>query len=156
MKTKTLSLLLGIILLASCGKSAPKGDSPEVKKQIVDKVISIIVDKGRYSDKKVLIDALHGKDTRETQQFMTWADNNPFIQNSKEFQLLCDSARTAGLITVKDIRTESIDKEIKKTECKATFSVGVLSFPITYSVQYTEEGKLYVDVSFFVTERNNN
>lgn len=51
--------------------------------------------------------------------------------------------------TVTDIRTTNINKEVKMSQCGATLLISGSSIPIRYLVQYTENGKLYIEVKKF-------
>lgn len=50
-------------------------------------------------------------------------------------------------ITLESVRIENIDKEIKKCKCSANIVSSENKVPISYTAQYTEEGKVYVSVS---------
>ncbi len=74
--------------------------------------------------------------------------DTPGYEKARELMSFVDQQITAANISLTNIRLNGKHDEIKKCECGGdlVFSNGK-THPITYTAQYTEDGKVYVEVS---------
>lgn len=161
MKTKTLCLLLGIIIIVSCGKSAPKGDSPEVKSLLISIIGDKLTEQIQNNDRKPfnIIDLSNEIVHVAIQKYETFKIENNYISSEPWFgadsayrgikhqvtDSICNELKKN--IRIENIRLVSKDDKIRKCECEADFYNGdqkVQTF--SFFAQYTEENKLYVEV----------
>lgn len=161
-------LILGIIsfLLIGCAKSPPNCDSNDVQDLVKEIMVDNIKDKvvalrimqstslqisGKESLFKRLLEIPEiqsltlGKNINwMSYSFLKKIENNQVVD---DFLKEVDSDIDKITLTLETIRTDKKDNEIKKTICSATVRVDDATEDIQYSVQYTEDGELYAEVS---------
>ena len=155
--TKILMLaLITSLLIVSC-KQAPKANSEEVKKKATESAIKMIYINFNYIQKNILLCSMRGdqKGINDLNQ-NTWikdlaeALSNSYTENkmNEELRPVIDSTLNVGNITIENIRVDNSNNDLKKCECSADLNIGLVSYKIKYTAQYTEDGKLVVETQF--------
>ena len=141
MKNEILTGLLAIgsiVLLSGCGKSAIVCDDGDAQKTVME-----IVEKEMKSQ---LYNGMFRGQIRPSEGFTERAENESDldIAYTKEAEKVYKESNA----NLSNIRTESMDNEIEKSECAAevNFANGN-KLDITYSLSKTTDGNLYAEVS---------
>lgn len=161
-------LILGIVsfLLIGCAKSPPNCDSNDVQDLVKEIMVDNIKDRvvalrimqstslqisGEESLFKKLLEIPEiqsltlGKNINwMSYSFLKKIENNQVVD---DFLKEVDKDIEKITLTLETIRTDKKDNEIKKAICSATVRVDDATEDIQYSVQYTEDGELYAEVS---------
>lgn len=143
---KKVASLCILLILAGCGSSgAPKCSDSAVKKLVID--IATDEMKNQLTSQGIMKRGVNpqawGYPTYEVlKQQMAGREDIKSIIESVDNQL------NSVTMSLEGIRTNGADNKIKKCQCGANlaFSNGN-SLPIEYSAQYTEDGKVYAEVS---------
>jgi len=151
-------LALPIIVCLSCSKSgAPSCNDEPVKKLVLDisreefrhalfdNAIKYNTELPRHN----LGTQVHDLTYDEVNKLKDAPDiNTPYKEEARKLMSTVDQQVTALNINLTNIRLNGKHDDIKKCECGGdlTLSNGK-ALPITYTAQYTEDGKIYVEVS---------
>lgn len=155
MKFKLFVLFSSIVLLIACGKSAPKCDDDDVKKLAIQTAIKSYLNQAKFSDKITMLKYLRGdndafKNANTFEDAMVnsiggFATAFGDSESDSLFSVPIDSAYQAGAITLDAIRVKEISDELKKCGCEANINFKQIYYEISYSAQYTEDNRVYVE-----------
>lgn len=152
MKRNALFFTVLLFLISSCNKY-PNVNDEEVKNLAIESAKYSLVNL-EFLERYLVKSALNGDDTdlnnrlniiksdnfssfNYKYRFLNYIDNDKFIQS-------LDSAIKAKRIKIENVRIDNTSNEFKKCECSADLKIGELRYPISYSAQYSEDGKLIV------------
>ena len=145
LKIKNVVLPVIIALfISACSGGAPSGTDSDVK----DLVIEITTDELR----KQLVPVIYQKVTnvpvglvgmKVTYDGLLEKRNED--KNSEIISAIDDIMNEAS-ISLKNIRVDSVNDEIKKSESSADIVINGKTSPITYTAQENSEGEIYVEV----------
>lgn len=167
MKTRLLlSLLFLIILQEACNfNSAPKCTDAKVKNLVMDITIEELKNQYLQRPENAMISLMAMSTSNTYQQIIlegsmaqgggnykpSYKDLKKHEKDDKTIYAIVHNVDSIFAdnsdITLESIRVDDVDKGIKKCNCSADIVSGENKVPISYSAQYTEEGKLYVTVS---------
>ena len=72
--------------------------------------------------------------------------NSKESEKVKKVLAVVDETMNGANISVVNIRTDKVEKEVGKIFCSADLKFGDQSSPISFTAQYTDGGDLYVEV----------
>lgn len=136
--------MLMALLLSACGNSTPNGNDADVKELVLDITVGEI--------KKQLTPVLYQQVTKIPVTLMgmevtyeALVKNKSKEKNSEVIDLI-DKTMNEMSISLENIRINSVNDEIEKSENSADIVVNGKSSPITYTAQRNSEGDIYVEV----------
>ncbi|HTN29883.1 MAG TPA: hypothetical protein VL178_03485 [Pseudomonas sp.] len=141
---RVVTILFVSILLAACGAGTPKGTDADVK----DLVMEITTDELRRQITPIIYQKVTNvpvgligiKVTYESLVENKGKDKNALVISE------IDKAMEGFDISLKNIRVDSVDDDIQKSESSADIVINGKSSPITYTAQLNSDGDLYVEV----------
>lgn len=147
--------LLSLFFIGGCGSSgAPECSSKDVQKMVIKIVTEQFQNK--LTNQAIMTEAgidpsLWGNpsyDSLKQQMEKVTAEEKTRIESIIK---VVDKQMSKLSLSLEGTRTESCNDKIKKCKCGANLVVpgpngGSKSFPIKYTAQYTDDGKLYVEV----------
>jgi hypothetical protein len=150
-----ITALMMLTFLSGCGKSVPKGDNADVKDLVVqiarescfpDMIFPEIYENTippATWDSQGYLESIRVDKSYE--EFM----KEPVSQMSQDElmvrEMMLELVNNAD-ISLRNIRTEQIDKEILKSTNLAELIINGQEYPIRYTAQRNSEGILYVEV----------
>ena len=158
MKTKNLFLFAAAISMLVACSHAPDGNSKEVKALAIVSSIEFMDSHFDNVIKSSIVASLRG-DESKVKDIKYMIDNNSFgfLQRSEydillgdnyditNFNNILDSCISKRIINLTDIRIDKKDDNLRKSEYSAKLLYGLLYYDISYTAQYTEDGKLIVE-----------
>ena len=142
-------ILIGFVpLLFSCSNQ-PECDDSDVK----DIVKEIYIDDYRgLLEKKYINNNYNRNDiyqfAKENNKDYDELNEEILASLKKESSLFSDSIISVSKIEVNGIRLLDKNEKIKKCECAAELILDDENYDIEYSAQHTEDGKIYVELSY--------
>ena len=144
-----LAALLLTVLAAGfatgCGKRTPDPSSAEVRDLVLQIVRNEYLDQVSAACYKQIsgipIDVLGMKVDH------AWlVEKAKTEQAAKKTLQTVDEAMAKVQVTLENVRTDKVDKEVGRIECSADAKVADATDPITFTAQYNDKGELYVEV----------
>ena len=141
---RVINVVFCVVVLTSCALSpeAPSCSGESVTKLVVEITTKEVRDQIFNINMKFggMISALSYDELKTTK-------DEPGNEKIKELVLNTDQQVAASKLTLSGIRINGVKNEIKKCECGGNIlSASGASIPITYTAQFTEDGKVYVEV----------
>lgn len=148
-------IFLSCVCFFACSKGAPKCSDDEAKKQVMEIFMSKMKDglvdmaiKEELGMKPADFKNPKYKELKKWQASGKWYDTPLNERGKNDIKKIIDYVDTQWIKANPEltaIRTSHKDDENKKCLCRATPVVNGKEIPISYTVQYTDDGKIYVD-----------
>lgn len=145
LKIKNLSIAVFLVfLLSACGGGTPKGSDTEVKNIVID----ITIDEVRRQLAPVMYQKVTNIPVGVIGIKITYEGLVEKINSDQNAQVVAaiDEVIDEMTISLENIRIDSINEEIKKSENSADIVINGKSNPIQYTAQRNSEGDIYVEV----------
>lgn len=146
MRTLLTISAFSLLICVACNKSGEPSCTDEATKKLV-------LDISTQGMREALLPtalqmAGFGNQNLGTYDDLNKIKNDPGMEEIREVLSTIDKQVTEAKMSLGNIRINKKDDDIKKCACGGdlAFASGK-SIPITYTVQFTEEGKTYVEVS---------